>query len=91
MANVLTIGDYLQSHGYQIVVAHDGLEAIEKTEEVHPNIILMDIQMPALDGLEAIRRLRAMPRFASTPIIALTASPCPATGSVVWRQVPTNI
>jgi len=77
MANVLTIGDYLQSHGYQIVVAHDGLEAIEKAEEVHPDIILMDIQMPALDGLEAIRRLRVMPRFASTPIIALTALAMP--------------
>jgi signal transduction histidine kinase/CheY-like chemotaxis protein len=73
MANVLTISDYLESHGYEVVVAHDGLEAIEKAEETKPDIILMDIQMPALDGLEATRRLRANPSFASTPIIALTA------------------
>ena len=76
-ANILTIGDYLESHGYQLVVAHDGLEAIEKAEALQPNIILMDIQMPALDGLEAIRRLRADSRFASTPIIALTALAMP--------------
>ena len=77
MANILTIGDYLESHGYQVVVAHDGLSAIEQAEALQPNIILMDIQMPVLDGLEAIHILRAMPRFAATPIIALTALAMP--------------
>jgi len=76
-ANILTISEYLESHGYRIVTAHDGLEAIEKTREIEPDIILMDIQMPALDGLEATRRLRDDARFASTPIIALTALAMP--------------
>ncbi|HET9913356.1 MAG TPA: PAS domain S-box protein [Anaerolineales bacterium] len=77
MANILTIGEYLESHGYSVAFAHDGWEAISKAEEVNPDIILMDIQMPSLDGLEATRRLRANPRFATTPIIAITALAMP--------------
>jgi PAS domain S-box-containing protein len=77
MASILTIGDYLKSHGYRFVEAHDGLEAIEKAEAAAPRIILMDIQMPVLDGLEAIRRLRTNPRFAAIPIISLTALAMP--------------
>jgi CheY-like chemotaxis protein len=77
LPNILTIGGYVEGYGYQVVVAHDGLEAIEKAEEVRPDLILMDIQMPAMDGLEAITRLRTDARFASTPIIALTALAMP--------------
>jgi CheY-like chemotaxis protein len=77
MASILTIGEYLKSHGYRFVEAHDGLDAIEKAEASDLSIILMDIQMPVLDGLEAIRRLRTNPRFAAMPIIALTALAMP--------------
>jgi signal transduction histidine kinase/ActR/RegA family two-component response regulator len=76
-ANILTIGDYLENHGYEILVARDGIEALEKAERLNPHMILMDIQMPGMNGLEAITHLRANPRFASTPIIALTALAMP--------------
>jgi signal transduction histidine kinase/ActR/RegA family two-component response regulator len=76
-ANILTLGDYLESHGYEISIAHDGAEALEKAESLKPDIILMDIQMPTMNGLEAMTHLRANPRFSTTPIIALTALAMP--------------
>ena len=77
LANVLTIEEYLSDHGYKVVVAHNGVEAIAMAEKLPPNIILMDIQMPIMNGMEAIGRLRANSRFATTPIIALTALSMP--------------
>jgi PAS domain S-box-containing protein len=77
MSNVLLISEYLESLGYEIVVAHDGLEAIEKAETGNPDIILMDIQMPGINGLDAIARLRSQVEFVTIPIIALTALAMP--------------
>ncbi|MDQ2692434.1 MAG: PAS domain S-box protein, partial [Chloroflexota bacterium] len=73
MASALTVGEYLESHGYLVQVAHDGLEVTQLASETVPDLILMDIQMPVMNGLEAIHRLRAHPQLASIPIIALTA------------------
>lgn len=67
------IFEYLGALGYQVIIAQNGEEVLEKAWKIQPDIILMDIQMPKLDGLEATRLLRTDPRFASTPIIALTA------------------
>jgi len=60
--------------GYQVVAACDGGEALDKIEETEPELILLDIQMPVLDGLAVVHRLREHPRFCSCPIIAVTAS-----------------
>jgi len=76
-ANIRTLAGYLQRKGYQLIVARNGAEAIKLALERQPHLILMDIQMPEMDGLEAIRQLRAHPDLARTPIFALTALAMP--------------
>jgi len=77
LASILIISDYLEGKNFRVVVAHNGLEAITLASEINPNIILMDVQMPVMNGLEATRRLRADSRFRSIPILALTALAMP--------------
>jgi CheY-like chemotaxis protein len=64
----------LTAVGYAVQVADDGEEAIQRWKEWMPNLILMDIHMPVIDGLEATRRIKADPRGAGTAIVVLTAS-----------------
>jgi len=63
---------YLQFSGYRVAEAADGLEALEKTRELMPDIILMDLALPKMDGWEATRRLKADDRTRHIPIVALT-------------------
>jgi signal transduction histidine kinase/CheY-like chemotaxis protein len=75
--NINMILEFLQAQGYQVTVARNGNEAIERAQEEKPDVILMDIQMPGIDGLAATRRLRADTNLANVPVIALTALAMP--------------
>lgn len=74
---VRTLRDYLISKGYRVVFAHSGTEAVERARELKPNLILMDIQMPGMDGIETTRRIRADAKLKHIPVIALTALAMP--------------
>src|ERR671933_1050460 len=63
----------LQRRGYRVVRAADGQEAVEMAAHERPDLILMDVGLPVLDGLEATRRIRARAETQTIPIIALTA------------------
>jgi CheY-like chemotaxis protein len=76
-ANLILVRDFLQSRGYRVIVARDGAKAIEQAGAERPDIILMDVRLPGMTGLEATRRLRDNPALASVPIIALTALAMP--------------
>ena len=67
------VRDLLKRTKYQLHEAFDGEEGVAKALELRPDLILMDIQLPKISGLEATRRLRAEPNTANTPIIAITS------------------
>jgi len=71
--NLQVLAEYLASRGYRIILAQNGKEAVERTQKGHPDLILMDIQMPEMDGVEAIRQIRADENLKTIPIIAVTA------------------
>ena len=67
------IAEYLETIGFQVCRAKNGEEALTIARETRPDIILMDIQMPIMDGLEATRKLKADETLAAIPVLALTA------------------
>ena len=72
-ANIQTFKSYLTAIKYRVIIGRNGLEAVAQAKANLPDIILMDIQMPTMDGLEAIKQIRLDPSLINIPIIALTA------------------
>ena len=72
-ANRMIVRDLLKRTTYQLIEAYDGEAGVAKAIEIRPDLILMDIQLPKISGLEAIKRLRTEGAIAHTPIIAITS------------------
>ena len=65
--------ELLEARGYTVVEACDGQEALHMIELTQPDLLLLDISMPVVDGFEVVRKIRENPRLASLPIVAVTA------------------
>lgn len=63
----------LERAGYEVVTAHDGKEALQKVEEENPDLVVLDVMMPYMDGFEVLQNLRRNPSTRDIPVIMLTA------------------
>ena len=96
--NLTTVTDYLRANNLRVIHARNGLEAVKMVREHIPSLVLMDIQMPLMDGLDAIAHLRADDQHAELPIIALTSRAmvgdrerCIAAGANDYLSKPVNM
>lgn len=71
--NLYLVSFILEKHGYQVCAARDGQEGIDSAARVRPDLILLDIQLPLMDGYGVARKLRAISDLAEIPIIAVTS------------------
>jgi DNA-binding response OmpR family regulator len=63
----------LEAEGYRVLEAADGIEALQAVEQAHPDLLILDIAMPRLDGWQVLHRLEAQPATAGLPVLVLTA------------------
>ena len=66
--------EFLQAQGFRVSAAEDGIAALRSIESAIPDLVVLDVALPKLDGLSVLRRLRSDPRFASLPVLTLSAS-----------------
>lgn len=95
--NLYLLTFLLEKHGYQIETARDGLNGIEKALHIKPDLILLDIQLPVMDGYVVARRLKSYDELAQTPIVAVTSYAMPgdrekaiASGCTGYIEKPIN-
>ena len=72
--NRLLVRRVLEVEGYQVIEADSGNTGLQKAETMAPDLVLMDINLPEIDGYELTRRLKQMPHLAGVPVVAMTAN-----------------
>jgi two-component system cell cycle response regulator DivK len=71
--NLKLVRDVLQHSGYEVIEATSGEDGVRLADEEHPDLVLMDLQLPGIDGTEALRRIRVGQHNADVPVVAVTA------------------
>jgi two-component system cell cycle response regulator DivK len=71
--NLYLVTFLLESKGFEVIPARDGYSAIDLIKTVNPDVVLLDIQLPGMDGFEVLSVIRDLPQFAQIPIIAVTS------------------
>jgi two-component system cell cycle response regulator DivK len=96
--NRLFVRRVLESMGYELIEAEDGPSGIEMAQKENPDLILMDVGLPGMDGLETTTRLKKIPSVSNIPVIALTANAmkgdkerCLAAGCDGYLQKPIGV
>ena len=69
----LAVQEFLEGKGYRVTLAHDGMKALELVAQVKPELVIMDVMMPRLDGWQTLESLRKNPQTAQLPVLILTA------------------
>ena len=78
LSNVKLLEAKLTTEYFEVVTAYSGMEALAKVDECAPDIILLDVMMPGMDGFEVCRRIKANPKSAHVPVVMVTALDQPA-------------
>ncbi len=71
--NLRLISDFLAEHGFDLMLTRSGAQALDKAHLATPDLVLLDVRMPEMDGFEVCRRLKGDPRTANVPVIFMTA------------------
>jgi CheY-like chemotaxis protein len=88
--------DMLVYAGFTVIPAHDGVEAIRNARETHPDLALVDVMMPGMDGREVCRNMKAIPTLADVPVVLVSSADereidWRGSGAVAFIQKPFNL
>jgi CheY-like chemotaxis protein len=82
-----SLAHVLAEEGYQVSEAANGLQALAEMERGHPDVVLLDLMMPVMDGWKTLEILRRTPRHAGVPVVILSAAPAPGAADYIQKAI----